>query len=169
MYQKTERYSVQEIPPLGYQVLGEWIDDAHHIFLDITFDFATQSVVDARAWAEKYPFPVCPQGFGAVSKLIGVQVTPGFSKLVRQTLENPEGCIHVSELVLGAVKAALQASSRQVPDWADEKEYHRRWQAWENLYRGRCVYFASDTLKPHEVQEVVNKRNISEMNSPQEK
>jgi hypothetical protein len=117
-YKKIESYQVEDIPPLGYRVLGEWIDDVHHIKLDITFDFATQSIADARAWAEKAPFAICNQGFDAVRQLIGTRVGSGFGRLVRQTLESPQGCLHVGELVLGSVKAALQASSRSVPEWA---------------------------------------------------
>lgn len=154
-YEKLERYQVDEIPPLGYRVLAEWIDDAHHIYLDITFDFATQSIVTARSWADQAPFAICAQGFNAVEKLIGTQVGAGFSRIVRQTLENPQGCIHVSELVLGSVKAALQASSRSVPDWADEEEYQQRWQRWESMYKDRCIYFGGETLDRQQIHEMV--------------
>lgn len=154
-YEKVEKYKVEEIPPMGYHVLGEWIDDAHHIYLDISFDFATQSIIAARAWADQTPFAICSNGFSALEKLIGTQVGAGFSRIVRQTLESPQGCVHISELVLGAVKAAIQASSRTVPDWADENEYEIRWKRWESMYKDKCVYFAGDTMGRQEIQETV--------------
>ncbi|MGE5380453.1 MAG: DUF2889 domain-containing protein [Methylocystaceae bacterium] len=156
-YRKIESYQVEDIPPLGYRVLGEWIDDVHHIKLDICFDFATQSIVEARAWAEKAPFAICSQGFEAVRQLIGTRVGAGFGRLVRQTLESPQGCLHVGELVLGSVKAALQASSRSVPEWAEESEYELRWRQWEGMYKNKCIYFAGETLDRQQIQDnVVN-------------
>lgn len=154
-YQKIEKYSVEEIPPLGYRVLGEWIDDVHHIYLDITFDFETQSIQAARAWADQAPFTICAQGFNTVEQLIGTSVGAGFSRVVRQTLESPQGCLHVGELVLGAVKAAIQASSRAVPEWAEESEYQLRWQRWESMFKDKCVYFGGKTLERQHIQEFV--------------
>jgi hypothetical protein len=65
--------------------------------------------------------------------------------------------MHLAELVVGAVRAALQGSSRQVPDWVDEEDYDTRWKFLENLYRGKCIHFAQSGVSKEEVREMTGK------------
>ncbi|MBO8159946.1 DUF2889 domain-containing protein [Thermosyntropha sp.] len=142
MYEKIERYVVKIIPHKGYEVTGYWQDDIHDLKSRIVFDYKTYKIIEAEVEAEKTPFSICSEGINCIKNLIGKQVGPGFYKTVKSELMSPEGCIHVGELVMGSVKAAIQAASREIPEWVDIEDYKTRWEAWGSIYKDKCIFFA---------------------------
>ena len=160
MYEKLEKYIVTPIPNKGYEVQGQWKDDVHDLRTRILFDYHTYKIIDAEVEASGIPFDICQQGIKSIKNLIDVQVSPGFNKLVKEQVMGKKGCVHVGELVLGSVKAALQAASREIPDWVDEDDYTNKWAGWESLYKNQCVYFAQpeeNMLKPEEIHDKLGK------------
>lgn len=142
MYEKSEKYVVNVIPHKGYEVIGYWQDDIHHLKSRIVFDYKTYKIVEAEVEAEKTPFPICSQGIESIKSLIGKHVGPGFYNVVKTHLMSSSGCIHVGELVMGSVKAAIQAASREIPEWIDPEDYKSRWAAWGSIYKDKCIFFA---------------------------
>ncbi len=160
MYERIEKYIVNPVPNRGYEVRGQWKDDVHDLKTHILFDYQTYKIIDAKVEASGIPFEICQQGIKSLETLIGVQVGPGFNRLVKEQVMGQNGCVHVGELVLGSVKAAVQAASRQIPDWMDEKDYTTKWAGWESLYKNQCVYFAQpegEMLKPDEIHDKLGK------------
>ncbi len=155
MYEKFEKYTVNNIPGVGYEVLGQWKDDIHDLRSRILFDYYTYQVIDAEAHAESLPFEICQQGIDKIKNIVGLQAGPGFNQQVKQHLRGKDGCIHLAELVGNSLKSALQAASRTTPDWVDGDDYKERWAAWESLFKNTCIYFSQpDALKnlQHRVQ-----------------
>lgn len=160
MYEKLEKYMVIPIPGEGYEVHGQWKDDIHDLRTRILFDYRTYKIITAEVQATGIPFDICHQGVRSIDKLIDMQVGPSFNRFVKEEVMGANGCVHIGELVLGSVKAALQAASRQIPDWIDEDEYTSKWAVWEALYKNQCVYFAQPDekmLKPEEIHEKLGK------------
>jgi len=162
MYEKIEKYTVNNIPGKGIEVLGQWKDDIHDIRSRIVFDFYTYKVLEAEAHAEGMPFDICQEGIDRISGVVGLMAGPGFNREVRQQLMGPKGCIHLAELVGNSLKSAIQASSRQMPEWVDEKDYNLRWAYWESFFKDTCIYFSQpDALKnlQQKVQNMANGKN----------
>lgn len=159
MYERTERYTVEAIPNVGYEVRGEWKDDVHHIRTRMVFDYHTYKILEAEAEDISTPFAICNQGIQSIKKLIGQPVTPGFSRLVNQTVSGKEGCIHVGEMVLNSVRAGLQGASRHVPDWVDNNDYASRWANWELLYKDKCIYFSQPDAYKDSMEKI--QKNLS--------
>ena len=160
MYEKIEKYTVNPVPNRGYEVFGQWKDDVHDLRTHILFDYQTYKIIDAKVEASGIPFDICHQGIRSLDKLIGVQVGPGFNKLVKTEVMGQQGCVHIGELVLGSVKAAVQAASRQIPEWMDPEDYTTKWAGWEALYKNQCIYFAQpgeEMLKPDQIHEKLGK------------
>ncbi len=142
VYERSERYTVNIVPDVGYEVRGEWQDDIHHIRTRMVFDYNTYQVLEAEAEEISTPFSICNQGIQSIKNLVGEPVTPGFSKLVNQKVAGKEGCIHVAEMVLNSVRAGLQGASRNIPEWVDDQDYANRWSNWELLYKDKCIYWS---------------------------
>lgn len=142
MYEKSEKYTVKVIPHKGYEVKGCWQDDIHCLKSRIVFEYKTNKIIEAEIEAEKIPFSICSQGVQSIKNLIGQQVGPGFYNVVKAKVMNEGGCIHVGELVLGSVKAAIQAASREMPEWVDEEDYKARWAVFSSIYKDKCIFFA---------------------------
>jgi len=155
MYEKFEKYTVNNVPGIGYEVWGQWKDDIHDIRSRLVFDFHSYKVLEADAQAVSIPFDICQQGIDNIKYIVGEFAGPGFNKKVRQYLMGSNGCIHLAELVGNSLKSVLQAASRETPEWVDEEEYNKRWGVWEALFKDTCIYFSQpDALKnlQHKVQ-----------------
>ncbi|SHG98198.1 Protein of unknown function [Thermosyntropha lipolytica DSM 11003] len=152
MYEKSEKYVVKVLPHKGYEVIGYWQDDIHRLKSRIVFEYKTNKIIAAEVEAEKTPFPICTQGIQSIKNLIGKQVSPGFYNVVKANVMNKDGCIHVGELVLGSVKAAIQAASREMPEWVEEEDYKARWAVFSSIYKDKCIFFAQPDAETKALQ-----------------
>ncbi len=156
MYEQMEKYTVKSIPGKGLEVLGQWKDDIHDIRTRMLIDYYTYTIIEAEVTGLATPFgEVCQIGLDNMSKMIGVQVGPGFNSIVKQNLMGKMGCIHLGEMVMNSFKAGLQAASRMMPDWVEEDDYANRWSNWAILFKDSCIYFSQkDALNDlqHKVQ-----------------
>lgn len=157
MYQKYERYTVDQLEPHIYQVKGEWKDDIHDLRTSILIDIHRFQIVDAVAHSQGVPFEICHQGINKAKDIIGSDIGPGFSRTVRKIIMGPEGCTHLGELMLGSIKAFIQAASRQVPDQSLEELYAARWNEWMNHYSDGCIYFSQPDISREEIEQAIIK------------
>ncbi|CFX94370.1 Protein of unknown function DUF2889 [Syntrophomonas zehnderi OL-4] len=155
MYEQSEKYKVNYIPGKGVEVLGHWKDDMHDIRTRMLIDYYTYTIMEAEVTGPVTPFgEVCQIGLDNMDKMVGVQVGPGFNKIVKQNLMGKSGCTHLGEMVINSFKAGLQAASRIVPDWVEEDDYSNRWSNWAILFKDSCIYFSQpDAL--HNLQDRV--------------
>lgn len=156
MYEKIEKYSVKAILNTGFEVKGQWKDDIHNIYCRLLFDLDSFKILEAEAWAESTPFPICPQGLKNISTIVGDTVGPGFNRLVSAKVMGKEGCVHLAELVINSVKALVQAASRTKPEWMDADDYTQRWNDWIRMYQDQCIYFAQPGVFENSQQEIQN-------------
>ncbi len=159
MYEKVERYTVNEVPPQGYEVWGEWKDDIHDLKTRIVINIYTFKIVEAAASGEGVPFEICHQGIDKIQDIIGADIGPGFSRTVRSKIMGAEGCTHLGELMLGSVKAFLQATSRQTPDWVDQEYYESRWEEWLNYYSNQCIYFSQPNVSKKDIVNAIKPKS----------
>ena len=66
-------------------------------------------VRDVIAVSDATPFAVCREAAPTLSALIGAQIKPGWSALVKERLGGSQSCTHLMELMLPLATAAYQA------------------------------------------------------------
>ena len=54
------------------------------------------------------PMEVCPEGFAPLQELVGLEIKPGFSDTVRNTVGSNRGCSHLSALVMNMGNVSVQ-------------------------------------------------------------
>lgn len=152
MYKKTEEYIVNPRPEVnGFEVIGRLKDDVHNLETRIIIDIYQFTITEASCSGDRVPFPICRQGMENIASLIGEKVGPGFNRVVRQKVMGAKGCTHTGELMLGSIKAFIQAASRETPEWVDSDYYNERWQEWIGHYSGQCVYFSQSDVNKSEI------------------
>ncbi len=154
MYEKTERYKVETVPQSGFEVTGQWKDDLHDIHCRLLFDFESFEIIEAEAWADSTPFPICPKGLKGISRIVGSKVGPGFNRQVAANIMGQEGCVHLAELVMNSVKALVQAASRDKPEWVTAADYAQRWDDWIRMYEGQCIFFSQPGVFENSLEEI---------------
>ena len=152
MYEKIEKFQVTEIPGVGFEVHGLWQDDVHDLRTRLVFDAKSFVLVEVEVEAVRIPFEVCLQGIKTIEVLKGKGIGPGFTKTVNKHVMGKEGCYHLGELVIGSVKAVIQAASRQCPEWMDEDIYSGFWTDWISRYKDLCIYFAQPNVTQAGIQ-----------------
>lgn len=86
----------------------------HDLWLRVTIDLR-MNVVDAEACSDWVPYPAHCDTIGpAYRKLIGLNLTKGFRKAVRERLSGVAGCTHLTELAGVLPTAAIQAFAGDV-------------------------------------------------------
>ena len=80
----------------------------HHIVVRLLLGTMPVTIVDAEAEMHHVPLEACNQATASLKKLIGMPISHGFSKEVKDRLDGVEGCNHLTSLVLTMGSAALQ-------------------------------------------------------------
>jgi len=157
VYQKYERYAVNQIESYLYEVTGEWQDDIHDLKTRILIDVLSFKIVEAESNGEGVPFDICRQGLARIKDIIGASIGPGLSRTVRSTIMGSQGCTHLGEMIMGSVKAFIQAASRQIPDKDMEELYAAKWREWIGHYSDQCVYFSQPDVSREEIIQAISK------------
>lgn len=98
-----------------------WVDPSravvHRMVLAVRIRLADMVVVDARADMRTFPHAECPLIAPAFDGLVGLSVSAGFNRAIRERFRGAAGCTHLYELAraLGpaAVQAAISANARR--------------------------------------------------------
>lgn len=84
---------------------GMYIEDdpepltIHDMQMVIDVDIASLTIADARLGFEAHPNDECPGIVDHYRKLIGLSVTRGFNRKVRELFGGPRGCTHTTALL----------------------------------------------------------------------
>lgn len=79
----------------------------HHMRLRIAVD-SDLIIHEAEAETIYAPYHACPEICRSYGQLIGLQLGPGFQRQVRARLGGPQGCTHLTELLVPMVTSAMQ-------------------------------------------------------------
>jgi len=67
-------------------------------------------VQDAEASTEAGPFHICPAITDGVKKLIGMKISSGWTRNVRQAIGGIKGCTHINQLLMGPLATTAYQS-----------------------------------------------------------
>ncbi len=88
-----------------YVAAGE---EFHDIRLRVTIDVSLK-VREIHASIDSAPFGICPNIAAAYSKLVGLQIRPGWRAKVKELMGGTNGCTHVNDLLPVIATTAFQA------------------------------------------------------------
>ena len=123
-------------------VLGSFfIDTFHELNVTLEVHLPDLTILAAHAEMQRSPYPICADVMKNVHALVGKSAGAGIGKLARETLGGPQGCAHLEETLLEAVRSAIQAEfvSSGIGLAEDEKVevYRKKWQntcyAWSRI------------------------------------
>ena len=103
----------------------------HHMGINFLID-ENFTILDVRAAIQATPWTGCGEAVDAYRRLIGLQIGPGFGRLIRERIGSEHGCAHLTDLITQVGNTYTQASwpgrvARQVaidPDprrWPDSR------------------------------------------------
>jgi Protein of unknown function (DUF2889) len=82
----------------------------HDMGVAIVFD-ADMKVHDVRTFTRSAPYDICLEGGRALQSLIGLRMTGGWNKAVRDRLGGAKSCTHLMELLGPLATTAFQTTS----------------------------------------------------------
>ncbi|MCL6450164.1 MAG: DUF2889 domain-containing protein [Acetobacteraceae bacterium] len=89
-------------------------DEDHDAGLEVCVEVASRRIVAASAVFRRAPYGErCAAVAGRAGRLLGLEVEPGCSRAVYRAVGGPEGCTHLVEMVMDALRAYLPALGRQ--------------------------------------------------------
>jgi hypothetical protein len=100
--------------------LGE---DLHGIEAEMLVSFLDGEILEIRAAMPAFPMEECKEGLQSVRELRGLQIKPGFTDMVKNTVGSSRGCTHLSSLVMNMANVSVQGRGafirRRFPDEAE--------------------------------------------------
>ena len=99
----TKHYSIPN-EDRGNIVAG---DPIHNMIIKITLD-KTLTIKNASAVTLHGPFNICKNANKNFSKIIGIQIKPGWKKKILKLIGSINGCTHISELLTPIATTAYQ-------------------------------------------------------------
>ena len=79
----------------------------HGMGFRITYD-DRMTIIDAVAVTDFSPFRICPNITPTFKDLVGLRMTPGFTKAVKEKFGGVQGCVHLVELLGPIATTAFQ-------------------------------------------------------------
>jgi hypothetical protein len=100
------------------------LDLNHNMRVEITIDQKTHTIIDATSQMVKVPFHICALTTDRVKNIIGFTIERGINRKLADTLGRSEGCSHLFELALEAVRLSsniLLGFSHMEEEWRDRR------------------------------------------------
>lgn len=89
-------------------------DEVHEMEVRLVIDTGEGTVLSVEAAMPRCPYPdLCPAALSQMPKLKGLSLTNGAGRRVRELLDGKEGCEHLKELVLDALRGFVPAIGYQ--------------------------------------------------------
>jgi hypothetical protein len=92
----------------AFAVSVDMTDAFHDMGVVVTFSYPELVIDSVEPRMSRTPYPVCPAALSRAQECIGLQVKPAISLLLSRQIGGPEGCAHVTNLVLDACHSAVQ-------------------------------------------------------------
>ena len=93
-----------------YDITGEEIakGPVHHMAIRLMVGGTPLSILDAEAEIEHVPLEICHDTVETIQKIIGLEISAGFQKKVRELMGAEKGCAHLTHLLTVLSQAAFQ-------------------------------------------------------------
>lgn len=124
IYERNINISCATLPHGQLQTKASLLDLNHNMRVEMTIDRDTQTIVDASSLMVKVPFRICFLTTERIKKIIGLRIERGINRKLADTLGRSEGCSHLFELALEAVRLSsniLLGFAHMEDEWRDRR------------------------------------------------
>lgn len=87
-------------------------DGVHEVQVIVVCRATTAEIVSAQAEMIKYPWNLCETAGKAIALIEGIKIGPGIRREVEKKIGQKEGCTHVADLVIEAIRGIIQVRYR---------------------------------------------------------
>jgi hypothetical protein len=92
----------------AFVVRVDMLDRFHDMGVRVVFSYPDLVIRSVEPRMDRTPYPVCPDALARAAECVGMKVQAGLQLMMNRTIGGPEGCTHVTQLVLDACHAAVQ-------------------------------------------------------------
>ena len=85
------------------------VDGVNEIKVFINYSLSEKVICGAKVEFIRFPWNVCPEAASVVSRIVGLNISPGIKKRIKELTGRGDGCSHMSDLITEAVKGLIQA------------------------------------------------------------
>lgn len=118
------------------------LDTVHELEVLITTDIGKREIIKASAIIIRAPYLICAEAARRAEGLAGLKIDqPKISSRIVELVGGAEGCSHLIDLTLDAVKAIKQSLYAFTPG-----EFEERMRTFDQMLRNTC-YAHSQTLE----------------------
>lgn len=119
LYERNINSKVKKVDDHHLLTEASLLDLNHSMTVGIKVHIGSAEIVDAYAVVLKAPLGVCDQTVGLAKKLIGIKIERGVNAKLVQALGGCEGCTHLYELGLNAVRLTFNVLIGMQFDWKE--------------------------------------------------
>jgi hypothetical protein len=80
----------------------------HHMVIRATVDLVDGRIHSLKGEMPHVPHPDCRHALSTLERLVGEEIKPGFTQLVRDVVGSPDGCTHLAVLVTNLGHVSVQ-------------------------------------------------------------
>ena len=91
-----------------FEARVDMLDRFHDMGVRVVFSYPDLVIRSVEPRMDRTPYPVCPDARARPEECVGMKVQAGLQLMMNRTIGGPEGCTHVTQLVLDACHAAVQ-------------------------------------------------------------
>jgi hypothetical protein len=122
-----------------------WLDDGiHEIQVILICQPSTSIILSARVEMIHYPWNLCLEAAKSISLIEGMKIGPGVRKEIEDKIGKRDGCFHMADLVIEAIRGLIQGQYRlRYRPTTTEK----RLQKLQSDMKGTCFAYSNPELK----------------------
>jgi len=119
LYERNINSDVERLDDRSIRAEASLVDLNHGMRVCLTIDLKTEIIQSASARILKAPFQICSQTTERVRELEGLRLSRGINRKLLEVLGCAEGCTHLYELALNAVRLAYNVKMGMEFDWEE--------------------------------------------------
>ncbi|MEM7325108.1 MAG: DUF2889 domain-containing protein [Actinomycetota bacterium] len=84
--------------------------EIHNMVIDLYVDPGTFEIVEVAASMDTHPYDLCTSILADYQQLVGLSISRGYSRRVKELFGGPNGCTHIGALLQAMGPVAVQAN-----------------------------------------------------------
>lgn len=133
VYTRAKFVSSEKIGENTLETRSSLVDTIHEMEVVIVTDMKKSEIIEARSEITRAPYKICFEVCQLASGLAGLKIDQNIGKNIRKMTGGPDGCFHLEDLSLDAVKVIKQSFYAFTPD-----DRVQRLKKFDSSLRGTC-------------------------------
>jgi Protein of unknown function (DUF2889) len=119
LYERNINSTVRKIDDDHLVTEASLLDLNHSMRVALTIRLSTREIVDAEAVILRAPLRICDNTVALPKKLVGLKIGRGINSELFRVLGGGDGCTHLYELALNAVRLTFNVIIGMKVDWKE--------------------------------------------------